>query len=140
MNFIRITKVVVLVLCTSLCLSFVSAEDNNAQYKLIFFEGSDWCMNCIRFEKKVLSETIFEDFMASYAIEVERIDFPQRKQLDENTKQYNVSVAEKYNFQGIFPTLILVHIETDTALELTYRNQDPSTFVSYVKSKLNELK
>lgn len=138
MNFRGRLAILLILAVTSF--SFINSEKNIASYKLIFFEGSDWCMNCIRFEKTVLSEATFEDFVESQAIEIERIDFPQRKQLDETTKQYNISVAEKYNFQGIFPTILLVNTSTDDVIEIRYRSQGPEEFVALVKSKIDELK
>ena len=138
MNFSAL-RVFLLVLVAGVFLSFNSGSSTSSQYKLLFFEGSDWCINCIRFEKKILSENAFEDFAQSNQIVLERIDFPQRKQLDESTKRYNESMAEKYDFQGVFPTLVLVNVETDAYRTIRYQNQDLNEFVTVVLSKLKEI-
>ena len=49
-SFLR--KVLVLFI---FCLAFpLQAQDSD--YRLLVFEGSDWCANCRRLEKKVLSK------------------------------------------------------------------------------------
>jgi len=120
--------------------SFSPTEKDITPYKLIFFEGSDWCINCIRFEKKVLSTDVFIDFAESNEIDIERIDFPQRRALDEVTRRYNESIAEKYQFTGVFPTILLVNTETEEVQEIVYRNQDLDAFLSLIRSKIEVLK
>ena len=86
------------------------AQTESKAFELIIFEGSDWCSNCVRLEKNVLSNPGFESFLLERNIKLKRIDFPQRKLLDKEHMAYNVSVAEKYLFDGVFPTLLLIEI------------------------------
>lgn len=123
---------ILVVLCT-----FSFTSKNDVRYKLILFEGSDWCMNCIRLEKNVLSNATFITFAEKQGIRIERIDFPQRKQLDEATKEYNAEMAEKYNFQGIFPTLILEKTDSKETQTLEYLDQSCSDFITLLSSNLN---
>ena len=118
---------------------FIVAQEKPTDYKLVVFEGSDWCNNCIRFEKKVLSNKSFIHFTDVKKIEIERIDFPQRKKLDKEIKDYNASIAEKYNFQGVFPTILLVEQGSETVLKINYANQDTEEFISLLKSKITSL-
>ena len=67
------------------------------------------------------------------------IDFPQKKKLDEQTTAHNAMIAEKYNFNGIFPTLILVHNESVRQTELSYANEDVETFIAKVEMEKTEL-
>lgn len=117
-------------------LSFGSPTSVDSKYKLIFFEGSDWCVNCIRFEKNVLSDPYVVRYMDKQDITIERIDFPQRKELEPKQQEYNAKVAEKYDFQGIFPTIILVNNSTAEVTQLEYHDQDAIAFVSQLKSNL----
>ncbi len=113
--------------------SLMSSIQNTAQYKLIVFEGSDWCSNCIRFEKNILSDTAFLKKAEEWNIVVEKIDFPQRKKLSTEEEKHNASVAEKYSFEGIFPTIVLANSDTDTFQKINYQS------VKNTEEFLNEL-
>ncbi|WP_422351765.1 hypothetical protein [Flagellimonas sp.] len=126
-----------LVTLVFLLLAFSPNKEVESGYRLILFEGSDWCVNCIRLERNVLSNTDFINYAEKHGIRIERIDFPQRKQLDEATQQYNAEMAEKYNFQGIFPTLILEKTDTKETQTLEYLDQSCSDFIAQLSSNLN---
>lgn len=105
---------------------------------LYIFTGSDWCVDCRRLEKNVLSDAAFLKTMEKNNIEVEIIDFPQRKKLPPEVVKHNESIAENYNFQGIFPTLILS--QTKEKYEpLKYKNEKAVEFSEIVLEKLNYL-
>ncbi len=116
--------------------SFNTKESVNTKYKLVFFEGSDWCVNCIRFDRNVLSDPYFKYFLEKQDIEIERIDFPQRKKQDEATKTYNASIAEKFDFQGVFPTILLVETTSGESIPLNYHDQGIDDFIAQIKSNL----
>lgn len=112
-----------------------SATAPQNTYKLIIFEGSDWCTNCIRFNKTVINNSDFINYTKTHNITIEHIDFPQRKSLTKATEAYNASVAEKYNFNGVFPTVILA--QSDTSYEtLSYKNESAEEFITKLNSKL----
>lgn len=74
---------------------------------LLVFEGSDWCLPCIKLDRKVLSADSFVRF-ANGNLVVLKADFPQKKKLDPMlVKQYE-RLAEIYNKEGAFPKMILV--------------------------------
>jgi hypothetical protein len=127
----------VLFVMISFSLGFQIEKPN---HKLIVFEGSDWCSNCISFEKNVLSNTTFKTFLEGYNIEIEKIDFPQRKKLSKEQKKYNASVAEKYSFDGKYPTILLTNEATDEYLKLNYSNQTVDELIDEIKQKLEQLK
>lgn len=118
--------------------SLTSPEPAAGRYKLILFEGSDWCVNCMRLEKNVLSDTAFIEFLELQQIEIERIDFPQRKKLDKKTQAYNASMAEKFDFKGIFPTIILVKAFSEEIIPLNYHDQNPRDFMQQIKSNIKD--
>lgn len=131
------TKFISLLILVFTLLSFIP-EPADSQYKLILFEGSDWCVNCIRLERNVLTDDTFQGFMSNTEISLERIDFPQRKEQDAATKAYNSEMAEKYNFQGIFPTIILVNVNTGERANLEYIDQSTADFIHQIKIHLPE--
>jgi thiamine biosynthesis lipoprotein len=74
---------------------------------LLVFEGSDWCIPCIKLDRKVLSTDSFVDFAKGNLV-VLKADFPQKKKLDPIlVKQYE-RLAEIYNKEGAFPKMILI--------------------------------
>ncbi len=81
------------------------AGQNTATLYIIV--GSDWCPECRRLEEKVLADTAFTTTLEQQAIDMVIVDFPQRKKQDKQTVQRNRIIAEKYDFEGIFPTLIV---------------------------------
>ena len=101
---------------------------------LYVFEGSDWCSNCRRLESNVLSDSIFVNRMATLGVTVERIDFPQRKKLPKKQKEYNQSIADKYAFDGVYPTLILGCPESSEYHKISYENQIPEALIHQIES------
>jgi hypothetical protein len=110
------------------------------KYKLIIFEGSDWCPNCRRLEKTILSDSLFLNQLKSISVTVERIDFPQRNILSNETRRYNSSVAEKYAFDGNFPTLVLTRTDTLSFQRISYTNQSAEDILKQLKLKIDVLK
>jgi hypothetical protein len=106
---------------------------------LIYFSGSDWCTECILFENKVLSDTTFTNFLDRRAIALEKIDFPQRKRLTREQISYNELVADRYEFDGTFPTLLLGRTDTLHFVKLRYNNQPASRLIEEITTKLNQL-
>ena len=118
-----------LILSVFLLLSLAVFSQDKANYKLIVFEGSDWCSNCLRLERNVLSQASFTEYSSSVSLEIERIDFPQRNEQDEATRVYNAEVAEKYEFKGIFPTVLLVDNSNGEVHQIPYRKEDVDQFI-----------
>ena len=78
-----------------------------AGYTLVVFEGSDWCVYCEKFNKDILSDKAFTDYLEKNDIQVVKVDFPQRIKQTKEVKERNRMYAERYNFEGIFPTLVI---------------------------------
>ena len=118
----------------------ITKQQTYFQYKLLVFEGSDWCANCHRLEKNILSDSLFINQLGKNSIEVERIDFPQRKKLSKNIQSYNRAIAEKYEFDGVFPTLLLIKKNDDSFQKIAYQNQSVEEFLKLIQSKLENSK
>ena len=87
-------------------LSFTTSS-STTKFQLVVFEGSDWCSSCRIFENEILKDSTVNNFLDSNHIEVIRVDFPQRKKIDAEKEKQNKLMAEKYEFKGVFPTVIL---------------------------------
>ena len=121
-------------------ISASSAEENLSVSKtvLYIFTGSDWCADCRRLGKNVLNDSTFVKSMELHKIGVEIIDFPQRKKLPPEVVKYNESIAETYDFQGIFPTLILSQAEGNYEV-LNYKNEKAAELSEQILEKLKYL-
>jgi len=112
--------------------------DTSSHLKLIVFEGSDWCVNCIQLEKNVLSDVAFIEFSHKNEIEIERIDFPQRKKQAKEIEKYNAAMAEKYGFDGTFPTVFLMDEENDELLKIpTKMHRNTDGFLKFIQEKIS---
>lgn len=120
--------------------SFAFQTTEKLNYKLIVFEGSDWCANCRRLEKTILSDSNFIHEMKISSIEIERIDFPQRKKLPESIQLYNKETADKYNFEGSFPTLVLLNSTNSVYQKISFSNQTVLEMLNQIKATTGQLK
>ncbi len=116
------------------CMAFTPTT-NPGKFKLIIFEGSDWCANCQRLEKKVLTTPSFLTYMKENNIALEKVDFPQHKKLSKETRKYNDEVADRYSFDGSFPTMILSRTDTFAFSKITYTNDSPQELLDQLKAK-----
>jgi thiol-disulfide isomerase/thioredoxin len=110
-----------------------------SQVVLYIFEGSDWCTNCARLERKILADTVFQREISLLKVKVERIDFPQRTKLPSDLKEYNDRIAEKFGFDGTFPTLIIFRTETDRSRRIFYHNESVEEMIQMIRNNLKLL-
>ncbi|MCC6726924.1 MAG: hypothetical protein IT258_20650 [Saprospiraceae bacterium] len=134
---ILVTKISLVLLLA--CLAAASRPLSAPKFKLLVFEGSDWCTNCWRLEKNILSDSVFISRSAEMGIEVERIDFPQRKKLSDEVRIHNESVATQYNFDGSFPTLLLARVDTFLFQKIRYSNQGTDEFLQEIAARKSAL-
>ncbi|WP_159579338.1 thioredoxin family protein [Marinoscillum sp. 108] len=126
-------------LAFGLMTSYNSPPEGN-KYQLIIFEGSDWCVNCRRLERSVLSDVDFQVFLEANNISLIRVDFPQRNKLTAAQKNQNDSIARRYDFRGVYPTIVLVEPTDQAYLELGYMNETSSDFARRIDLGLKQLK
>lgn len=125
--------VITLGIGNNLTVSDLTQINNNQNSILYAIVGSDWCPECRRLESKVLEDSTFVNTLKELQIELVIVDFPQRKKLDKATIKRNKQIANKYNFQGVFPTLILSKNEQHK--QLFYQNETP---IKFSKTLINE--
>jgi len=119
--------------------AIVNKPDRDTAYTLIIFEGSDWCANCWRLEKTVLQDTVFLKELERLDITIEKIDFPQKNRQPEKTRQYNNSIAEKYDFDGSFPGLVLTKKGANRYQKIRYGHQSGRELLEELKLKMEKL-
>jgi thiol-disulfide isomerase/thioredoxin len=117
----------------------VETSDTVKPAILYVFAGSDWCVNCRRLEKNVLSDSAFLSFLDSGNIKIEILDFPQRQKLSPEQVIYNQAMSEKLGFSGDFPTIVIYSTGNDKFKTLYYRNEDPSEFSGMLLKELSKL-
>jgi len=115
---------------------FKKAQQTNKPVLLVF-SGSDWCQPCIRFKKEILNDPEFNKY-AQENILLLNADFPQRRQLCEETIQQNNALAEKYNPQGAFPHLVLLNADQSIIASLPYTKQSAQVFIDQLKMSLEK--
>ncbi len=116
-----------------------SMDSIRNQSVLYVFAGSDWCVNCMLLEKKVLSDSVFLSALDSGRIRMEILDFPQRKKLSPEIISYNQSMSEKLGFSGDFPTIVIYSVQNNKYSTLWYKNEDPYEFSRMLFNELNKL-
>ena len=115
-------------------------EQSKRENKSIFmvFSGSDWCANCIRFDKQILRDTTFVNFLSNNLLFL-NVDFPQRKKQSALLKKQNETLAEQYNPNGIFPTLLLLTSDKK-ATPISYQQESVLQFIDKIKKAITALK
>ncbi len=128
-----------LIICLALSIQQTVAEKTGVHLKtepsdtiLYVFSGSDWCANCIELERKIISDPTFQSSLKSHHIQLQIIDFPQRKKLKAEVVKYNSSVAEKFNFDGVYPTLIVFSAGSQKHKQIIYQNESAEAFSSRI--------
>jgi thiol-disulfide isomerase/thioredoxin len=130
---------ILLTICLLLSIQHAVAKDTTTHVKaessdtiLYVFSGSDWCANCIELEKKIISDPAFQSSLKSHHIQLQIIDFPQRKKLKAEVVKYNSSVAEKFNFDGVYPTLIVFSAGSQKHKQIIYQNESAEVLSSRI--------
>ena len=130
---IRTTAILLL---SALLLCFSSAE-RTTSHAIIVFEGSDWCANCIRLHKNVLTNDTFIDYSSAAELEILRLDFP-RKKLPDSIASFNARMADKYAFDGTFPTILLEETSNKSIQRIYYKGESATLFVEQLKRLINQ--
>lgn len=114
--------------------AFAFAKERNKAVLLVF-SGSDWCVPCMRFEKKILKDPLFLHFSDSTLILL-NADFPQSKKLPPQIVKQDEALAEKYNPSGSFPLIVLLRSDKRVLAYLKYQNENAQEFISAINQYL----
>lgn len=106
---------------------------NSDSLTLYFITGSDWCANCRKFDKKVLSDSGFNMAVKSSGINSVTLDFPQKKKLQNH---YNDSMAGVLGFDGNFPAIYLMNHSNGKKIGITYQSETADEFYIEIKKAI----
>jgi thioredoxin-related protein len=110
-----------------------SAATRTGKDILLIFSGSDWCIPCIRFERKILTDTAFQLFASTRLIMLEA-DFPQRKKVPDSLRTVYESLAAKFNSEGEFPHIVLLSSDNRLLATLPFSDQSADEFIKAIKA------
>ena len=94
---------------------------------LLLFTGSDWCPPCKMLEEEVFSQQEFLDGVSDDFVLV-MLDFPQNKQLAQELKEQNDSLAAKFAISG-YPTVIMVDQDLKPFAFSGYKTGGPENYI-----------
>ena len=118
-----------------------AAEMAKQENKLIFmnFSGSDWCRACIILKQTILNTPEFESFANDKLVLLD-VDFPRmkRNRLSKKQLQYNEKLAEKYNKEGQFPTIIILDSDLNIVGKTGYKQLSPAEYVNHIKTMIEK--
>ncbi|SFE80930.1 Thioredoxin-like [Chitinophaga sp. CF118] len=102
---------------------------------MLVFSGSDWCIPCIQFNKKILSDSSFLRYAGNNLVLLEA-DFPQRKKIATPLRLKYDSLAAVFNPEGAFPHVVLLSPEKQFIKDVPVGQQTPNDFINTIKQLL----
>jgi len=84
----------------------VKAARASGKKILLYFTGSDWCINCWRLDDEVFSKPAWAEYAAKNLV-LETVDLPTQLPLPDATLLQNLKLQDKYRAPN-FPTLVLL--------------------------------
>ena len=105
---------------------------------LIVFQGSDWCVPCIKLEREVWETSEFEAYAKEHLILL-KVDFPRRKKnaLSSEQTQHNEQLADRYNQQGMFPLVVMINSNGEVLGETGYKNMSATDYINHLQTFTN---
>lgn len=97
---------------------------------ILVFQGSDWCVPCMKLEREILSTEVFTAYSQEHFIML-KADFPRKKKnaLSEEQAQANAKLAESYNHQGVFPLVVVMDSHGKILGETSYKKVSPKAYI-----------
>lgn len=112
-----------------------SQAQRSGKEVLLIFSGSDWCIPCIQFNKKILADSSFQRFAQEKLVLLEA-DFPQRKRIPATLKTQYESLADEFNPNGAFPQIVLLTPARRLVAQVPFRQQTAADFITEVQRML----
>lgn len=114
-----------------------TAQDSSKTIVLVF-SGSDWCVPCIKLEKEIWDSDTFQNYAKDHFVMV-RADFPRRKtnKLSKEQEGKNAKLAEKYNQNGYFPSVVILDKNGKVLGETGYKKLSPEKYIEHMNSFIN---
>lgn len=111
-----------------------TAQDSNKTIILVF-SGSDWCAPCIKLEREIWETDTFQKYANEHYVMV-RADFPRRKanKLPKEQEEKNAYLAETYNPNGYFPSVVIIDKNKKVLGQTGYRKLSPQKYFEHLNS------
>jgi thiol:disulfide interchange protein len=113
-------------------LAFEAAQSTHRNV-LLLFAGSDWCIPCIHFEKKILADSVFQNFAANRLVLL-IADFPQRKKMPDSLRIQYEALAGEFNPNGVFPQIVVLDPSKKLLATLPYTEQSVQQFIRELRN------
>jgi len=98
---------------------------------LVDFTGSDWCIWCMRLDKEVFAQPVFQSWAAQNVVLL-KLDFPRSIEQSAEVKKTNAELASNYNVGG-FPTLLILDADGKELARTGYRRGGAQAYVEHLK-------
>ena len=102
---------------------------------MLYFSGSDWCKPCILLRREVFDTETFQEYARGNLVPV-KLDFPRLKKnkLPEEQIQQNEALANRFNHEGAFPSVVFLDINEHVIEKSGYRSGGADEYVKYIES------
>lgn len=111
----------------------IALSEANRQNKkvLLYFTVPEACDSCLSLEKNVFASAEFYEFASENYI-LAKADFSG--DIDQQTKQDNLLIVEKYNKDGFFPLVVVLDKNSKVLGKSgVYNNELPSDYINKLK-------
>ncbi len=102
---------------------------------IMVFQGSDWCVPCMKLEKEIWSTKEFKMYAAEHFVML-KLDFPRKKKNSLSTPQqeHNNKMAEKYNKKGFFPLVVILDKDGNELGRTGYKKMSTEEYIKHLES------
>lgn len=119
---------------------FASAKKDSAEKKrplFVEFTGSDWCVNCKIFAKKIEASEAFITYAGKHLV-LFKADFPMNTKQSAEIDAQNEKLGKEFGI-SIFPAFYLVDSEGKIIAEIPYDPEmPPEQFLQGIKEATNQ--
>ncbi|WP_428742069.1 thioredoxin family protein [Tenacibaculum sp.] len=102
---------------------------------ILVFQGSDWCIPCMKLNKEVWSTNTFKEYAKEHYVMLQA-DFPRKKKntLSEEQQEANAKLFETYNKKGFFPLVVILDKEGKVLGETGYKKTTPVSYIDEINA------
>ncbi|CAM1369778.1 Thiol-disulfide isomerase [Tenacibaculum litoreum] len=97
---------------------------------ILVFQGSDWCIPCMKLNKEVWNTNTFKEYAKEYYVMLQA-DFPRKKKnkLPKKQQNANAKLFETYNKKGFFPFVVVLNKDGRVLGETGYKKMTPISYI-----------